>query len=339
MKRPIIYLSLLLAVLFVVLIAGAGIPLVQLAARLHPAAGWLVGLTLAAVLLIGVLSATCFLIPLPGRFKPPKPDSRRHRLYLTRLARRHRRLPVISLNGLPGGDSAPVEAIYKRLDEQTNALITSTAKTVFFHTAISQAGYLDALVVIGAQRRLVRNLARLYCPRPRMRMLLPLYIEVAQAALRPGGQQEVNLGAQIGPAIVGASVVGAIPGANLVSIIIADAVIQGSANALAVLRVGLLTRRHFHHKLQARPFDPAAERQAVNREALDLLAGLVPGASGVLSKEIWDAAKENLRRMPAATYDSLKSLVSRSVRGLGRMKGDQRDDEGEGPKNPPLQEE
>ena len=343
MKRPIIYLSLFLAVIFVVIIAGAGIPLVQLATRLHPAAGWLMGLILAAVLLIGVLSVACFLIPVTGRFSPPKPGSWRHRRYLTRLARRHRRHPVTSLNDSPDGDAALVEAIYRRLDSQTTTLITSTAEAVFFHTAISQAGYLDALVAIGTQLRLVRSLARQYHPRPGMRVLLPLYIAVVQAALRPGSRKEINLGAQIGPAIVGASVVGAIPGANLISLMIADAVIQGSANALAAFRIGLLTRRYFHHKLQGRPFDPAAERQAINHKALDLLAGLVPTASGILSREIWDAARDSLRRVPAATYDSLKSLVSRSVRGLGRtkgiqseMKGDQRDDEGEGQTNPPI---
>ncbi len=338
MKRPIIYLSLFLAVVFMVIIAGAGIPLVQLAARLHPAAGWLVGLILAAVLLIGVLADACLLVSISGRFNPPKPGSWRHRRYLTRLARRHRRHPVTSLHGLPGGDSALLEAIYRRLDEQTNALIFSTAETVFFHTAISQSGHMDALVALGAQTGLVRRLAGLYHPRPGMRVLLPLYFAVTQASLWPSSREQVNLGDQIGPAIIGASVVGAIPGANLVSLIIADAVIQGSANALAAFRTGLLTRRFFHHRLQGSPFKPAAEQQTVNREALNLLAGLVPAASGVLSREIWDAARDNLRRMPAATYDSLKSLVSRSVRGLGRpkgiqsdMKGDQREDEGDGP--------
>ncbi len=339
MKRPIIYLSLFLAVLFVVIIAGAGVPLVELAARLHPAAGWLVGLILAAVLLIGLLSTAFFLIPLLEHFNPPKPGSRRHRRYLARLARRHRRRPVTSLHGLPAGDSALVEAIYQRLDKQTNALIASTAETVFFHTAISQAGHMDVLVTLGAQIGLVRRLAGLYHPRPGMHELLPLYRAMAQAALWPGSREEVDLGAQIGPAIVGASVVGAIPGANLVSLIIADAVIQGSANALAAFRVGLLTRRYFHHRLQGSPFQAAAERREVNREALDLLAALVPAASGALSKEIWDAAKENLRRMPAATYDSLKSLVTRSVRGLGRIKGDQRNDEGEGNTDTPLKED
>ena len=339
MKRPVIYLSLFLAVLFVVIIAGASVPLVELTARLHPAAGWLVGLILAAVLLTGLLSAACFLFSIAGRFNPPKPGSRRHRRYLARLARGHRRHPVTSLHGLPAGDAALVEAIYQRLDKQTNALIASTAETVFFHTAVSQAGHVDILVTLGAQIGLVRRLARLYHPRPTMRIRLPLYIAVAQAALWPGSREEVDLGAQIGPAIVGASVVGAIPGANLVSLIIADAVIQGSANALAAFRIGLLTRRYFHYRLQGSPFQAAAERREVNREALDLLAALVPAASGALSKEIWDAAKDNLRRMPAATYDSLKSLVARSVRGLGRIKGDQRDDEGEGPTETPLKED
>lgn len=339
MKRPILYVSLTLLFVLILIILGEGIVLVQLAARLHPLAGWLAGLILGGVLLMVALVAVFLLTSALRRSNPPGPGSRSHRRSIARLAARHRRHPVTSLDGLPPEDADLVEAVYQRLDEPANSLITSTAQTVFFHTAISQSGHMDALVALGAQLRLVRSLAGLYHPRPGIRVLLPLYTTVAEAALIPSDREEVNLGAQIGPAIVGASVVGAIPGANLVSLIIADAVIQGSANALATFRLGLLTRCYFHRRLEGRPFEPAAERRAVNREALAMLAQLVSSASGVLSRTIWDAAKDNLRRMPAATYDSLKSLVSRSVRGLSRKKGEPRDASGDDPAAPPPSEE
>lgn len=317
--------------LLILIIVGEGIFLIQLAARLHPVAGWLTGLILAGVLLT-IMAALAFgLLITLGRAQPLEPGSRKHRRYISRLAGRHRRHPVTDLDGLPEENTARVKTIYQRLEEETTARTTATAETIFFHTAISQSGHMDALVALGAQMRLVRRLASVYYPRPGTRVLLHLYASIARAVLKPSNRQEVNLGAQIGPAIVGASVVGAIPGANLVSLIIADAVIQGSANALATFRVGLLTRRYFQHRLEGGLFDPAAERRAVNREALELLSRLVPAASGVLSKEIWDAARDNLRRMPAATYDGLKSLVSRSVRGLGGKKGDRRESNGDGP--------
>ncbi len=323
MKRLIVCTSIFSAALIVVLVTGAGILLVQQAARLHPVVGWLVGLVLVVFMLIGLLAAALLMISLLGRFTSLTADTPRHRRYLKRLAGRHRRYPVTAHTNLPTEPADFVNALYQQLDHQAEIVITTGAETIFFHTAISQAGSMDLLVVLGAQLKLVRRLAGLYYPRLGLRVLLPLYLAVGRAALLPGGRAQVNLGDQIGPAIVGASVVGAIPGANLVSMIIADAVIQGSANALALFRTGLLTRRYFHSRLQVSPFQPEIERQQVSDEAMSLLAALVPGASGVLSREIWDAAKDNLRRMPAATYDSLKSLISRSVRGLARKKGDQ----------------
>lgn len=303
--------------------------MILLAARLHPVAGWLVGLILAVALLAATLLTGLVVRTAGWRSELPAPGSRRHQRYLAHLASRHRRHPVTDLNSLPGEDAALLKAIYQRLDEQTATMITATAETIFFHTAISQSGHMDALVVLNAQLRIVRRLARLYYPWASIRVRLPLYIAVSQATLIPSNKQEVNLGAQIGPAIVGASVVGAIPGANLVSLIIADAVIQGSANALAIFRTSLLVRRYFHRRLEGGPFEPAAERQAANREALERLSRLVGTASGSLSRTIWEAARDNLKRMPAATYDTLKSLVSKSVRGLGRKKGHPPEDDGD----------
>lgn len=252
---------------------------------------------------------------------------RAHSRYIVSLARLHRRYPVVNLDGLPAEARCFLNELYLRLTESSNTLITTTAETVFFHTAISQSGVMDTLVVRRTQLQLINRIARLYHPRPGFKVLPALYVYVIDAVLTPSKRHELDLGAQIGPAIVGASVVGAIPGANLVSIMIADAVIQGSSNALATLRVGLLARRYFHRMMEGGPFDLATERRAVTQEALDMLSRLVTDASGTLSRNIWNATKDHLRRIPAATYESLKSLMVRSVRGLTRRKVAQPKDE------------
>ncbi len=49
----------------------------------------------------------------------------------------------------------------------------------------------------------------------------------------------------------------------------------------------------------------------------------------MLSRTIWEAARNHLRRMPAATYEGLKSIVGRSVKNLVRKKGRPETDEGD----------
>ncbi|UCD37844.1 MAG: DUF697 domain-containing protein [Fidelibacterota bacterium] len=325
MKLPLIYLGLLLVFALVMLMVMGGIILVVIAFRGQFMPTWLAGLILGALLLATVLLPAALITRVYRQSKSGQPGSRGHRRYLRRLATRFRRHPLDLPGDLPRDDAALIEAAYQQVDQESQALIISTAEAVFFHTAISQSGHMDALVTLNTQLRLLRQLARRYHPRPGLRVLVPLIMTVGRSALSPSRREEVDLGSQIGPAIIGASVVGAIPGANLVSLIIADAVIQGSANALATIRLGLLAQRYFYHRREGSAFDPERVRGAVNLAARELLSQLVSGASGVLSKEIWDAAKDNLRRMPAATYDSLKSLVAKSVRGLSRKK----DEEGE----------
>ena len=333
MRRPFLTLGLTLYTLIILLIlAGSLVLMVAAGGGVGPNLAWLVAVIAAVV--VGVLLYPLVWI-IPWLRGAGRTGSSRHRRAISHLARRHRRFPVVSLEAAPREDSAFLAEVYQRLEKGVEEEIISTAETTFFHAAISQSGHLDRLTILSTQVRLIARLARLYHPRPGPGVLLPLFAAVAEAGLLPSDQSKVDLAAQIGPAIIGASVVGAIPGANLVSMIIADAVIQGSANALATLRAGLLARQDFHRRLAGEKFDPVAEHQQANQEALRLLAGLVSTASGTLSRIIWEAARENLRRMPAATYDSLKALVARSVRSLSWKKGNQREDNGEEPHDEP----
>lgn len=321
MKRTLIYLSLAFCSVLGLLVFGVGIHLAQLAVRWYTLAFMVTGLSLVFIFaLVVAYSLASIITALRRTGRSWVKGSWSHNRYMHSLTRRHRRHPVVDLEGLPSLPHLFLSELYLRLYTPSNALITRAAESIFFHTAISQSGYLDILVVRRTQLRLINDIAHLYHPRPGLKILPALYADIMDATLTPSNQQELDLGAQIGPAIVGASVVGAIPGANLVSVMIADAVIQGSSNALATLRIGLLARRYFHRMIEGGPLNLETERRAVTQEALDMLSPLVTDASGTLSRAIWDATKSHLRRIPAATYESLKSLMARSVRGLTRRR-------------------
>ena len=274
---------------------------------------------LLTLVILGVVVAYPLSILLIIRYRSRYPvEGPVRRRYISGLARLHRQARLVSLDGLPSEPYPFMEQLYLRLNDNSNELLIREAKAVFFHTAISQSGRMDGPLMLRVQLRLVKRLARLYHPQAGWSVLPALYLHVLDAALTPNRADEIDYGAQIGPAIVGASVVGAIPGAGLVSNIIADAVIQGSANALMTLRMGLLTRRYFRRRLEGGSFDADAERRAVSEEALDMLAGLVSEASGTLSRTIWAAAKEHLIRIPGATLEGLKTAVTKSVRSMTR---------------------
>ncbi len=297
-------------------VATAGLQLMALAPEgslLAP----LAGLLTLGILGVAVAYPLRILLIIMYRSRYPVEGTVRRR-YISGLTRLHRQARIASLDGLPSDPYPFMEQLYLRLYDNSNELLMREARAIFFHTAISQSGRMDGLLVLRVQLRLVKRLARLYHPHARWSVLPALYVHVLDAALTPNRADEIDYGAQIGPAIVGASVVGAIPGAGLVSNIIADAVIQGSANALMTLRLGLLTRRYFHRRLEGGPFDADKERRAVNQEALDMLAGLVSEASGTLSRTIWDAAKEHLKRIPGATLEGLKTALTKSVQSVAR---------------------
>lgn len=317
MKRLVIIISLGFFSMLGMFILSAGIYLVTLVALVHPALGWLAGLFLALLFLAVVVYPLVLLLSSLYRTRQSwVAGSWAHNRYLAHLARQHRRYPVADLAMVSTDSPYFLNEIYIQLLEKSNSLMLEAAEAIFYHTAISQAGRLDTLVLLGKQISLINSIADLYYPHSRIKVLPSLYADVIEAALRPSDREELSLGSQIGPALIGASIVGAIPGANLVSILISDAVVQGSSNALITLRIGLLTRRFFHRALEGGSVDMDAERHAVNLEAADMLEPLVDEASSTLSRIIWNTAKDHLRRVPAATFEGLKSVVSWSVRGI-----------------------
>ncbi len=323
MKRFVIYTSLSFFSMLGMFILSAGIYLVTLMALVYPVLGWLAGLFLAMLFSAVVVYPLALLVSALFRTRRSwVAGSWAHNRYRARLARQHRRYPATDLALVSTDSPYFLNEVYIQLLEKSNNLILEAAETIFYHTAISQSGRLDTMVLLGKQISLINNIADLYYPHSRIKVLPSLYADVIEAALRPSDREELNLSSQIGPALIGASIVGAIPGANLVSILISDAVVQGSSNALITLRIGLLTRRFFHRALEGGSVDLEVERHAVNQEAAAMLEPLVDEASSTLSRIIWNTAKDHLRRVPAATFEGLKSVVSWSVRGITGGRGE-----------------
>ena len=322
MKRLVIIISFSFFSMLGIFILSAGTYLVTLVAPVHPLLGWLAGLFLAMLFWAVVVYPLVALVAALFRTRRSwVAGSWAHNRYLARLARQHRRYPVIDLALVATDKHNFLGEVYIQLREKSNDLMVEAAETIFYHTAISQSGRLDTMVLLGKQIALINNMADLYYPHAKAKVLPSLYADVIEAALRPSDREQLNLGSQIGPALIGASIVGAIPGANLVSILISDAVVQGSSNALITLRIGLLTRRFFHRALEGGSVDREAERHAVHKEAASMLEPLVEAASSALARIIWKTAKDHLRRVPAATLEGLKSVVSWSVRGLTGGRG------------------
>lgn len=322
MKRLVIIISFSFFSMLGIFILSTGTYLVTLVAPVHPLLGWLAGLFLAMLFWAVVAYPLVSLVAALFRTRRSwVAGSWAHNRYLARLARQHRRYPVIDLALVATDNHNFLGEVYFQLREKSNDLMVEAAETIFYHTAISQAGRLDTMVLLGKQIALINNMADLYYPHAKAKVLPSLYADVIEAALRPSDREELNLGSQIGPALIGASIVGAIPGANLVSILISDAVVQGSSNALITLRIGLLTRKFFHRALEGGSVDREAERHAVHKDAASMLEPLVEAASSALARIIWKTAKDHLRRVPAATLEGLKSVVSWSVRGLTGGRG------------------
>ena len=78
----------------------------------------------------------------------------------------------------------------------------------------------------------------------------------------------------------------------------------------------MLSRRFFQRRLEGIPFSPVDEKAAINIEALKMLEGLVSVTSASLSRSIWEAARDHLKRIPGATLEGLKTAVTKSVKGL-----------------------
>ncbi len=169
------------------------------------------------------------------------------------------------------------------------------ASTVFLTTAVSQSGRLDVLLVLMAQSRMIWRIAHLYYQRPSLRELMHLYSNVAATAFVAGELDDLELHQMIQPVAAGSlgAVTGAIPGFQVMTTIMVNSLLSGSANAFLTLRVGLIAKGYCG-SLVAQP--RAKLRRSATTEAARLLTGIVKESGARVRDAIWRDIKQKLPR-------------------------------------------
>jgi hypothetical protein len=194
------------------------------------------------------------------------------------------------LAGRPVGTPEEVAAAIRLLDGQADALTRATASRVFLTTAVSQNGKLDGLLVLGAQSRLVWQIAHLYWQRPNLRDMVRLYANVAGTAFVATELDDVQLAEQVAPIMTSAlgGTVAAVPGLQGLAAVLTNSLLTGSANAFLTLRVGVISRRYCG---ALTPERRNLVRRAATHEAAVMLAAVARDNSIIVTSAVWDAFK------------------------------------------------
>lgn len=301
-----------LSLLALVTVAAATLTLYRQAADVHP----LLGYAVLAVAGIGIglliVWPVATVLAMPRGLRPVDPDdARAWKRYVRRYAARLLRNPrlaewegsarlrtMLAAGGDPAELTAQVEAALDRLDEVARARIREQAARVFAMTAVSQSGRLDTIVVLGAQLRLVRDVAAIYLQRPGAGELLRLYGNVGGAAFLAGEIEDSEILAVLG-APVSAAITNLVPiqGTDPLVSLLVGSLMDGSANGFLTLRVGAIARRYCGLR-------PDPRRRAVAASASLEAAGLLGGA-----------VSEGARRVARATR---RLVVQGAVAGTGK---------------------
>lgn len=299
-------LALFVVVAFVVFVVNQTVGVVRLAAEISPQAGTAVMATLLLVYAFLLLVPLVLYLRLPPPLVPPKSDrGREFEAHLAALRRRLGGHPL--LRERPLETRQDIEAGLALLDRAAEEMIRGAAGGVFLATAVSQSGRLDALLVLGAQTRLVWRLARHYYQRPSPRDLLRLYANVAVTAFLAAEIEDIDVASEIQPilaATLGSSAVGGVaqnvPFLGAASGLVVNSTFVGATNAFLTLRVGVITQRYCGALV-------VEERRRLRRAAV-LRAGALLGS----------IVSNGVRTLVGATS---KASVS-GVRGLSESLGD-----------------
>ena len=344
-RAVFLFLAALCASLFV-FIGGQVLTLSDMAARVHPllgrAAFW--GGMAAYCGALAWLGASWFLRPRP--LMPPQdptPDALRD--YLRRLTARLRANPHLREGGVahvaaepdartdsrtgkagppapPAGltaELAEAAALLRALDAAALRETKRTASRIFLSTAVARNGRLDTLIVLALLARLVWRVSGIYDQRPHPRDMVRLYVNVAGTALAAGALEEAGLEehvhALLGPLLT-ASPLASVPGASHVGTLLAAALVDGSANALLALRVGIVTRNMLSPVLPGCP-----PRQNPYRESAALLGRMTAGLARAVVKAamggVASGIRSGLEGTARRTADAVRKGARATAHGVG----------------------
>ena len=308
LSRILFFVSLFVVVGFVVTVVNQTAQIVNLAAMIDPRLGLGLLFTLILIYAICLVVPIVLFVSFPKPLRPPRdenaPEFPQH---LTALQQRLSQNAHLKEQGIRVTNRQEVETALQLLDKRAQEFITNTAGVVFTSTAISQNGNLDGLLVLAAQTRLIWQVAHVYHQRPTLREMIDLYANVSATAFFAGSIAEIDLSDQVQPIVSGVlgSAAGAIPGLNIAAALLANSILQGSANALLTLRVGVITRRYCSALVLE---DRRALRKSATAEAVVLLGNIVVEGTKGITKAFVEAATRQAATTRASTTQTIKDL-------------------------------
>ena len=313
-RRVLTALAVVGLALFALFTAGQISVLADLAGRVDPRLGTAVFWTLSAAALVAL---ALLLRPLlrPRALVPPEnPSPEERERFLLRLSRRLARNRHLREAGIDPAGADGREAAFAELNARADAEIKRASTQIFVTTAISQNGRLDMLVVLFLLARLVWRVAKVYDQRPALRELLRVYLNVAGTALLAAGLEDVDLTdrveALVGPVATGAGL-GMVPGGASLAAAVTASVLDGTANALLALRVGLVARESFNYRDGSMP---RPRRGAIAAEAGRMLLGISGDAVKKITRAFVRGARNAVRSGVRRTGEAVAGGVKHSAR-------------------------
>jgi len=293
LRKILIPVAVGVTLLAVIGLMGSVLVVYREAVNVHPALGWTVVALVAAALFLLIVYPVARILRLPRALVRPKETEggtwrRFLRDYAARLLRNrivleeYADVETLRSAWTAAEGASPLEdevaKALKFLDGKARASICKHAAAVFAATAVSQSGRLDTAIVLSAQLRLVKDVAEIYYQRPHPRELVAVYLNVGSSAFIAGEIQDSELIAVLG-APVSAGLSGLIPlgGTDPLVSLLVTSLLDGSANALLTLRIGVLASRYCGIRLEDGRRGVA---RSASLEAAKLLGGVVAQGAG-----------------------------------------------------------
>jgi hypothetical protein len=262
-------------------------------------------------------------VTLPRTLRPPKNDvGPAFEAYLHALGARLASNPLLRQSNLDLGERAGIESALRTLERHADAITERTATRIFLTTAVSQNGRLDGLMVLVSLSIMVYQIAKAYNQRPSLRELISLYANVAATAwLTTEVIEEAEIAEILAPmmATIAPNVpASAVPGLGLVSNIITESILEGSANAFLALRVGAIASQQCS-SLTA--LDQSASRRWASAQAAKRLPVVLKTSAATVASAVWSASRvagSSLFGHQVTAGQHMANGVTTGVRGIAR---------------------
>lgn len=240
-----------LSALFLLIVINQSLQLIKLAGSFHIILAWLVAILIMAIFAIFIIYPLYKLLSIKELPDIPKVEgSKEYDDYIDTMYELMHRNSFVLKSGFTftGNKKEDLIKIFSLLDEEADKFVYKEAQEVFLTTAISQNGSLDSIFVLKSLFTLVWKIIHMYEGRPSIKKIAYIYTNVAATVLVARGLEDLDLiEDQVEPlvaSLVGGSVMSVIPGAVPITNLIVSSVMQGSINALLVLRCGCITQRY-----------------------------------------------------------------------------------------------